>query len=125
MSIVGQPFRIGTDGDVHSVEGVPLFTSELEQIIMTRCSGHGMVGELPWDCEFGSLVPDLLHDSNSEDDQKARVRRYIREAVKAYPSYLIKTITVSIENENGTKKVTATLVYDEEGVRKEYTLNLM
>ena len=124
-STIDQPFRIANTGDVHSAFGVPLFTSEIEQILMTRKSGQGNIGELPWDDTFGGLVVNILHDSSSIDSQRARLRQYIREALSAYPSYMIKSIQVTITEIEGGRKAKATIFYDEDGVSKEYTLNLV
>ncbi len=61
-----RPFRRDKVNDFATAEGRALISSEVGQILGTRCSSDYSEGELPWRPEFGSLIHLIRHDNNDE-----------------------------------------------------------
>lgn len=101
--IVTQPFRMSAAGGVAMVSNNDSIASQVEQVVMTRGFADGIIGELPWDIDFGSGTEYIRHRRESSIDVDANlVRFWCIDALKKYiPDLVVTNVLVSKSEEAG------------------------
>jgi hypothetical protein len=125
QQIVTQPLRESTSGGIFMTSISNSLASEIEQVIMTRGFFENSVGELPWDCDFGSGLEFLRHKKESSiESDKDLVRFYCLESLRKYlPDVSITGVTVTkTDNIQGGKSLNIDITWEELNTEKSLTL---
>jgi len=78
-----RPFRRDERNDFSHGMSEELVKTAVGQVLGTRASNDRIVGEIPWNTEFGSLI-DLLRHSNNDDTLQELGRLYVVEALQRW-----------------------------------------
>ena len=92
MTALAFPFQVGAV-DLETVEGVGEIGACLKQIIGTRATWAGQLGELPWRPAAGSPIPTIRHRKNTADTRSQVVGHIKRAAAMWEP----RAATVEVE----------------------------
>jgi len=97
MSIgITSPLRLAKSGDFQTESEAALVDASIRQTVMTRSSGEGIYGEMPWNPAFGTLVQTLKHHKQDLDLVQAEAVRMTSNGVSRYvPDAIITDVQVS------------------------------
>lgn len=95
---ITQPLRLSKSSDFQTESDIDLKDASIKQAVMTRGSGEGIMGEVPWNPFLGSLVPTLPHRSQNRDLIEAEAVRMTSDTVAAFiPDVTITKVDVKEE----------------------------
>lgn len=110
-----RPFRRNQKNDFANADGEKLVRSAVGQVLGTRGSNERIVGELPWNTEFGSLIEILRHMPNDDTLQELG-RLFVVEAIQRWePRVVISRVDISRKKSDlnsGENVLEIALVYD-------------
>lgn len=127
QQVVTQPLREASFGGVLMTALSDSLASEIEQVLMTRGFNEGSIGELPWDCDFGSGLDYLRHMKESDaDTMKELVRFYCLESLQKYlPEVSVIGVSVGTKEDNsGGKALIIDIQWQENSGSKSLILSL-
>ena len=108
------PLRRDAKGDFANEVDVALVLANAEQILGTRCSTEDTPGEIPWDPEFGSLLP-LIRHQNVRPVIDAQAHAYVVDALQRWePRIRAKRTAVQITDRTLRVRVFCD-VFDKQG----------
>ncbi len=110
-----RPFRRDQKNDFVNATEEALVKSAVGQVLGTRGSNERIVGELPWNTEFGSLI-EILRHMNNDDALQELGRLFVVEALQRWePRVLITRVDIFRKEAvagGGENVLEIALVYD-------------
>lgn len=99
-----QPFRRDLS-DFAVGAGANTLRSDIEQVLLTRCSVPGQPGEVPWRPEFGSALT-LLRHANLDEATADLARVYVAEAIGRFvPRFRLHRVDIDLKPEANTLSI--------------------
>jgi len=98
------PFHYEAAGDVETASGVEAVKASIAQILGTRCTITGVLGECPWRPSFGSTLSYLRHKSLPDPVLKDLARHAVIDSIRKWePRAVVTGVEITIDQEPNSK----------------------
>lgn len=95
------PFRREARGDFVTGEGIDAVAASIMQILGTRCSVPGVLGEIPWRPSFGSTLEYLRHKTLPVSILRDLARHATIDAIRKWePRAMITSVEIEIRKDD-------------------------